>query len=63
MNKNIFIINTIMTNHGKNNKSAPRCPNCNKMGLRIQADNNNIRLYCTNCYTEQYYMRIVKRLE
>ena len=53
-----LLLNSILA--GVTNTQYNHCPNCGTKFIRISANNNYIRIYCTKCFWEIFAMVINK---
>jgi len=60
INKQVFNINTLLQPAMGKSGNTNVCPKCHSRFVRIHAENNKARLYCTECYFEVFYMVIKK---
>lgn len=56
----LFSMNGVIIVH-KSDRNV--CPICNSRHIAIHADNNGVRIYCSKCFWEEYYKRILKNGE
>lgn len=61
INKQVFNINSMILPAIGRSGNTNICPKCKSRYVRIHAENNKARVYCTRCFFENHYIGMSKK--